>query len=135
VLNFILRLMPAFVSNHSNTALTIVLTDKLDGSVPNEEYFTSMRTALRHLLPLFTNGSFSYFTFHSITSSSIFSFILHHFPQQFFSAKLISFYGVAHTIIPSIVRWLCTKRTDAEPRIAIIFGFNRVRLLEAIQAV
>ena len=135
VLNFLRLMMPAFVSNSGNTALYIVLTDKFDDPVLNEEDFTRMRTALRHLLPLFTNGSFSYFSFHSRTSS-IFSFILHQFPQQLFSAKLICFRDVTHTIVPSIVRWLCTKRTDGETRIAIISWINQGSLLyEAIREV
>jgi hypothetical protein len=129
-------MMPVLRSKNSNNNLALMTNDENFGEPfeLNDEHFEMMRTAIGHLLPLFSNGSLSSIYFHHYTAN-IFSSILDQFPDQLFSVKFLYFddFLPIH-IIPSIVRWLCTQRDDAEPRIAIFLA-DWTQLYEAIREV
>jgi len=109
--------MPALVSsNHTKKELSVESKDE-DDPDPSDKDLAITRTALGHLLPLFSDGSLASISFKSMTSSFLGS-IMDQCPEQLFSIKLLRIADVTLPIIPSIVRWLCTERADGEPRLA-----------------
>jgi hypothetical protein len=131
--------MPALVSsNHTKKILIIEPKAHEYDPDPGDEELAITRTALGHLLPLFSNGSL---TSISLTSSLL-GPIMDQCPEQLFSAKFLRLKDVTLPIIPSIVRWLCTERADAEPRLADVFDIRNldyttimVHIYEAIRQV
>jgi hypothetical protein len=71
-----------------------------------------MRTALHHLMPLFTGIERITFNLH------LFQFIMYQFLEQLTSAKLLDLPEAnEEEIAKPLVRWLCTERSDKEARI------------------
>ena len=106
VLQFLRRMMPLF----HDVNLDIIYDD-------DEDSFEASRTALGHLLPLFTRG----IEIVSLQNIQLFYTIRDHFPTQFFDIKWLSinmqYDDLAYNLIELLLRWLGTRRADGQPRV------------------